>query len=292
MSDVQLSIVIPFRAPKGSIRYRNYQWLRAYYKAMLPDAEIIRGTTRSKVFSKTRAVNNGVRASSGRIIAVVDADAYLDATVLQECADRLDLAMLRGHRRWFIPYRRLYRLTQPISDLIAKSDPGHPLGVNSPPPEEYVESTVGSMHGRRYGALMVIYPRMAFDLVGGMDARFEGWGGEDVAFARALDTLWGKHKTTDNDIFHLWHPKLGEDYRTRAWDGQTDNKSNLNLAARYGRATGDPEAMRRLVDEGLTYERGTPLREQATSWLADKLDALGDTADGLADKLRGTVSKE
>ena len=82
--EVQLSIVIPFRAPIGSIRYRNYAWLRRYYRAALPDAEIVRGRTWSKVFSKTRAVNNGVRHSHGRIIAVVDADAYLDASIIQD----------------------------------------------------------------------------------------------------------------------------------------------------------------------------------------------------------------
>jgi hypothetical protein len=266
---VRLSLIIPFRAPPLSLRAAHFRWLLRYYASELPDAEIVIGRSWTQVFSKTQAINQAVRRSHGRVIAVVDADAYLPGHVIQACANRLDQAATFDQRRWFIPYRRLYRLTASVTEAIVASDPTDPLRLPTPPPDEWVESTVGSMHGRRYGALMVIYPREAFDLVGGMDPRFAGWGGEDVAFARALDTLWGHHKTTDNDILHLWHPKLGDDYLTRAWAGQTTAQPNAALAARYGAATGDPVRMAALVAEGAGEAVDPTWLERLRTWVAD-----------------------
>lgn len=247
---VQLSIIVPYRAPRGSVRAQHWGWLRRYWRAELPGVEIIVADSPGRgVFSKTRAVNRAVHKSHGRILAVIDADAYLPGSVLQSIADRLDVTLAAGERRWFIPYRNLYRLKRVISEAIVHSDPHEPLRLPSPPPTAFVESVLGSMHGRRYGAMAVVYPREAFDLLGGMDPRFSGWGGEDVAFARALDTLYAKHKTTRNDVLHLWHPKIGDNYLNRQWEGQRTSQPNSHLADRYNRARGDRVRMRNLVEE-------------------------------------------
>lgn len=252
---VQVSIIVPLRADPGSLRERNWGWLHDYWRAEMPGAQVIIGRNDDRIFSKTRAVNNGVRRSRGRILAVVDADCYLPGAVIQQCADDLDASLARGIPRWFIPYRALYRLTEGASDqVVLGSAPDDPLRIPTPPPDDWVESTVGSMHGRRYGALVTVYPREAFDLLGGMDWRFAGWGGEDIAYARALDTLYATHKTTDNQVCHLWHPKIGDDFTTRAWANQAEGSANTYLASRYGRATGDRLAMRALLDEGLAAE--------------------------------------
>jgi hypothetical protein len=98
--------------------------------------------------------------------------------------------------------------------------------------------------------MIMIFPRQALDTIGCFDERFKGWGGEDVALLRALDTLYGKHKTTKNSIFHLWHPKLGNNFVDRIWKGQVRKQANQKLANAYHKATRRPRAMRLLVDEG------------------------------------------
>ncbi len=261
---VELSIIVPYRADPGSRRERNWTWLRQYWRGQFPDAQILVGRNDDRVFSKTRAVNNGVRRSRGKIIAMIDADCYMDAAVIQDCVDQLLESMSRGIPRWFIPYRSLYRLTDAYSETILRSDPLRPYTIPSPPAAGDVEDSGGSLHGRRYGALITIYPREAFDLVGGMDWRFVGWGGEDISWARALDTLYAKHKTTDNDVTHLWHDKIGGDYATRTWAGQGTNKANGYLAMRYSQATGDRVRMRSLVDEGMAAQ----LEDEALGQLA------------------------
>jgi hypothetical protein len=97
--------------------------------------------------------------------------------------------------------------------------------------------------------MIQIMPKEAFYLVGGMDPRFAGWGAEDVAMMRAVDTLYHPHKTTSNDVLHLWHPKIGASHDTRMWEGQSGPHANDRLANRYNKATGDPQVMRALTNE-------------------------------------------
>jgi hypothetical protein len=254
----QISFLVPFRADRNQMqRIRNWQWLRRYWEESMPGAEIIIGQSSGEVFSKTEAVNDAASRATGRIFVILDADAYMDASVIQKCADDIELAQERGHARWFIPYRALYRLTEVKSAQILKSDPHRPVRLSSPPKDSDVESKIGSMHGRRYGAMIQIMSREAFEKVGGMDPRFRGWGGEDISFARALDTLYGKHKTTNNDVLHIWHPKFGENYHTRIWAGQSSGEVNKHLATRYSVATGDRDRMRALVDEGFSNDVST-----------------------------------
>lgn len=247
----KISLLIPFRAD-NPMRSETFRWLRKYWKHELPEAELIVGTSNSKVFCKTEAFNKAFRRSKGRVIVLLDADAYLPGAVLEKCADRI-LDNLDNHL-WFVPYKHLYRLTKEATRLIINSDPADPLRFSSPPPREYVESWDKAMYGHRYGAMVMIMPREAIEILGCFDERFSGWGGEDVAILRALDTLYGKHKITKNDLLHLWHPKIGSTYRDRVWKGQTKQQNN-RLASAYHRATGRPGKMRKLVDEGCRHKK-------------------------------------
>lgn len=220
-----------------------------YWAAELPDAEIILGTSNRRPFCKTQAFNRAIRSSHGKVLVLLDADAYMSGKPLERCADRI-LADPNDHL-WFVPYRRLFRLSQAITYQIVHSDPTDPLRLTDPPdPFDIDGDPVMSSYGRRYGAMAMVIPREAFDALGGFDERFRGWGGEDASILRALDTLWGKHKSVNTAIYHLWHPKIGDTHRERRWDGQTKANPNDRLASAYHRANRHPAAMRRLVDEG------------------------------------------
>jgi hypothetical protein len=246
----RISLLVPFR-PQADAQQREdiWHWLRAYWHHELPDAEIVVGRNWDYPYCKTCAVNNAASRAHGDIFVILDADTYFDGKVIQRCADRIRAAQERGHRLWFIPYRHVYRLTQETSARILASFPQDPIRISSPPPPEDVESTLGSSHGHRFGAMIQIMPREAFELVGGMDERFIGWGGEDVAFVRALDTLYNPHKTTENDVLHIWHPKIGATHQDRQWAGQTGPGANDRLTSRYNQATGDRVRMRNLSEE-------------------------------------------
>lgn len=247
----KISILIPFSST-DPIRTHNFKWIVEYWKNELPEAEVIVGRSAGEVFCKGEALNNAVRKARGKVLVIMDADAYIGGDIIDRCADRI-LEELDNHL-WYVPYRHLYRLTDYATRLITNSNPERPIRLPSPPPDEYIENNRDkSKYGHRYGAMCMMFPREAFDILGCFDERFKGWGGEDVALLRALDTLYGKHKTTNNDILHLWHPFIGKDYKTRRWEGQHSGNVNNKLANEYHRATRHPSRMRKLVDEGCEF---------------------------------------
>lgn len=260
----KISLLIPFSS-KDPVRKRNFKWLLKYWERELPDAEVVIGKSHSKIFCKGEALNNAARKATGKVLVILDADAYLSGKVIERCANRILEEQANGNNLWYVPYRNLYRLRRYITNDILASDPANPLRLPYPLPRHYAEDNGDrSKYGHRFGAMIMMFPREALTTLGCFDERFKGWGGEDVALLRALDTLWGKHKTTKNDILHLWHPFIGADYKTRVWKGQPRANSNGRLAMRYHRATRHPLRMRKLVDEGCAYKNAREYFEDET----------------------------
>ncbi len=245
----KISLLIPFSSG-SQIRDRTFRWLLRYWKYQLPDAEVVIGRSHSRIFCKGRALNNAARKATGKVLVVLDADTYMPGQVIETCSNRI-LEELDNHL-WYVPYRHLYRLNKRVTEQILASDPAAPFYyLHSPLAIDVDDSNLDrSGYGHRFGAMITIFPRQALDVLGCFDERFKGWGGEDVAFLRALDTLYGLHKTTNNDVYHLWHPFIGSDFRTRMWKGQSGGGANAKLSIAYKRATGNPSMMRKLVDEG------------------------------------------
>ena len=248
----KISLLIPFTT-KDPLRREEFEWLLRYWEHELPDAEVIVGESHGEIFCKGEALNHAARKATGRVLVILDADAYLPGRVINRCADRIIEEAEYGQHLWYVPYRHLYRLKKEISKEILRSDPTNPLRLSTPPPVEDIENGKQSTYGHRYGAMIMMFPREALDVIRGFDERFKGWGGEDVALLRALDTLYGKHKTVNSDVLHLWHPTIGDSYKTRMWKGQRGSQPNSKLAMRYHRATRKPEEMQEIVDEGYEF---------------------------------------
>ena len=261
-----ISLLVPFGG-KDPWRLLVWSWLSRYWRHHLTGYEIIVGRDRKSTkrwhrrhprpFSKAVAVNNAFKRSHGDIIAIVDADAYLDYAVVMHWAERLRAQRDAGVRSWAIPYRYLLRLTEAATQALLATNPSEPFQFPVPPPAKDVEGSEGSAWGHVYGALIQVMPREAFVTVGGMDERFVGWGGEDRAFLLALETLWGPYQNSPNHVYHLWHPKIiaaegidahGKRSEIRAWPGQVRIRSNDWLSGPYDMAAGNPEKMRALVD--------------------------------------------
>lgn len=259
MSDINkgagISLLVPFRDDHEEGRADNWAWLLQYWQHTLPDAEIIIGDAPGEPFSKTCAINAAFRQSSGDVLVLLDADCYIDASVILDCASEIRKGRGRIPREpvWFIPYRHLFRLTRISTLYLIGSDASDPFQFSTPPEQDEVGPTNGSGFGHWFGALIQIFPREAFETVHGMDARFRGWGGEDVAFVLALDTLFGVHRLSNNQVLTLWHsvqskPGTNSDL-LRLWEGQDDPRKNWKIAGKYRKALRDPQAMRKLIDE-------------------------------------------
>jgi hypothetical protein len=259
-----ISILIPFRCPDNtSPRVRNVEWLQKYWKAQLPGAEIIIGDDPEldKPFSKSVAVNNAAAKAKGDVFVIIDADGFMEADAVLHCAEEIRHARKIDRKLWFVPYRKFYRLTKEISEKLLASDPASPYHFVMPLNPDFILKDTDPLIGHWYGAMVQIMPCEAFEAVGGWDERFRGWGGEDHAAMRAMDTLYGPHKTLPSAVLHVWHPMLGPkgsailvSSKERMWEGQTDPNANNALSWRYYHATGKPTIMRKLVDEDRPQE--------------------------------------
>ena len=88
--------------------------------------------------------------------------------------------------------------------------------------------------------------RAAYDRVHGIDPSFLGWGGEDLAFGWALDTLAGPHTRLTGTLVHLWHPHPAPKLR-----GSAESET---LVARYRSARG----VRRRMDAVIAGSSWSP----------------------------------
>lgn len=250
----KITLLIPFHT-NNKQRKKVFKWVLEYWKDQLPDAEIIIGHSNAKPFCKTEALNNAADRATGKVLVILDADTYMPGWIIDKAADRILEELEHGNHLWYVPYKHLYRLNKQITAKIIASDPKDPLQIPSPPPEEYLDDDGQKRsYGRRYGAMVMVFPREALEVIKCFDERFRGWGGEDVALLRALDTLWGKHKTTPNDVLHLWHPYFGHSYKTRTWMHQK-HQLNAKLAMQYHRATRHPSKMQEII-EAACKEKG------------------------------------
>lgn len=117
--------------------------------------------------------------------------------------------------------------------------------------QRFMETGRRPTGGRRlgehvYGGIHAV-SRKLWELSGGYDERFLGWGGEDAAFQYACQTLSGYRKL-DGEVFHLYHPMQQRDPSTEQF------KANVALEKRYVDASRNPAAMRALIAERQSIE--------------------------------------
>jgi hypothetical protein len=234
VSRASLSLIIPFRDDDGS-RTAVKQWIVARWRHFLPDAEIIVQSDDGGIpFSKTLAVNRAFERSSGSVIGMLDSDVWIDVEHTREAVDLI----ARGEARWVKPASKVFRLTEEATARLIAQPPTTPFPTHSRDDYESVRKIWGLFH---------LFPREAFEAIGGYDPRFRGWGGEDTAAIAAMDTLWGPHTMLPHPLYHLYHPHAKNAAGEAIWQGQTG--WNIDLRDRYNAARGKPDLMRILAEE-------------------------------------------
>lgn len=229
---VSVSLVIPYR-PDGGLRAASLEWCLRFWAARLPGAEVVVCDAGGEPFSRAASLNRGAASAIGDLLVLADAD-----TVTDDPAGLLEVAK-GGH--WVIGHAEgcYWRLPDEASRRLMRVD----LAEQLPHP-----ASLGCNDTHRMTSVsgVLAMPRAAFEKVGGLDARFMGWGGEDRAFAWVLDAVWGPHRRTGGHALHLWHPEQG-------WPDNPCGDDSWTLEARY-RAW---------------VERGSPIGELVDGTLPD-----------------------
>jgi len=207
---------------------------------LLPEAELCIGTDDGgQPFSKSVAVNDAYRKSTGDMLVIVDADSWVEReNVLQG----IENAYRREHL--VVPWWRAWRLHRGHSQVVMAADPTGPLPVT----KEMRDACVNEGPSPASCAMVLCILRTGFERVGGFDPRFRGWGSEDVSFGLATWTLLGRNEYSLGESFALYHPKPENREGMRIWK-QDPGLLNMPLYERYRRAQANVNAMTALCSE-------------------------------------------
>ncbi|SDJ53172.1 galactosyltransferase-related protein [Salimicrobium halophilum] len=221
-----ISVLFPYKADHGP-RDRLFEWVLAFYKNMMPDAELCigEGLCQGDLFSRSKAINHAANQATRDVFVIADTDIFYDPAIIQEASALLE------ERAWVIPYYKIHKLKETSTTKILEEQPAWPISTDMTDAHIVKQARVGGLN---------VIPRKNFEAVSGFDERFCGWGGEDDAFGIAVNTLCGKYKRTGGEIFHLHHP-------TRKRKGNPDYYANRNLTEAYRANKGNKEAIKNII---------------------------------------------
>lgn len=215
---MRVSVVIPWRENGQYERERNVRLTVAHYAPV--KWSVVLADSHHNPFNRAASRNIGVEVNmDADVVVVCDADFLppLDA-VLAACEGALADA----------------RLHQPFTEALylTEAETASYLAGEGLPDRSGADLT---------GGCFVMTPEAWFE-AGGMDPRFEGWGGEDDAFRIAAETLLGPRVHHEGVMPHLYHPSA-------AAFGTAAHRGNLQLLRRYVAAANNPDAIRQIINE-------------------------------------------
>lgn len=220
----ELLVVIPFRDDQSGHRLRNLlatlrslrdQSLpREHYRVTVVECDV--APRRAEVidrfadtylfapkpgkFNRSWAVNTGVENSPGRpaVVCLLDADVLADRDFMARNAARFRRPGTGGH----LPYRNMTCLDPTATNWGIRHRLQH--GAPQARPEG-----LRGFHLRRPPGCCVWVRADTFRRVGGMDERYEGWGGEDNDFAYRFD-MAAPFDVYGDWLLHMSHPPASE----------------------------------------------------------------------------------
>lgn len=193
-----LTIVVPYR-PDASRRSYIWGWVRDRYLEVARGAELVIGESSASVFSRSEAINNGLRSAReiGRpLVLVADADHVLTERWLETSLDLMAI----GQKCWCVPNIHAF-LERGISDAWMAMPPSTPAQLLP----GFLPHDV-DWWGYTGVSGLVLTTMEAMVEVRGFDERFDGWGLQDAGFAQAITSL-GYERVKTSWCGHLWHPK-------------------------------------------------------------------------------------
>ena len=233
---MSVALIVPYRAGEPH-RDAAWEYVRAHYATHHPDWELVVADCPG-TWAKGWAVNIAVSRTDADVLAIVDADLFIDPAVLTEAVE------LAPTVPFVVPHITVHRFDEESTAALYAGRP-QPRTLTKRPYEGLV------------GGGMVVLTRQAFDKVDGMDERFLFWGSEDIVFGMALETLVGPHHRLFGELWHLYHPYVSH---PNLVPEESDRLVTLYQAAKF-----HPAQMRAVI-AGEAYRKPWPLRHAVRFW--------------------------
>ncbi|MGI5212755.1 glycosyltransferase [Plantactinospora sp. CA-290183] len=220
-ADAEILVVIPFRdRDTREARLRNLlaclhtlhdqSYARERYRVVVVEtddrprfSEVIRPhvddyifAPKADTFNKSWAVNVGVvnAARAAEVICILDADVLTDRDFIARNAARFQRPGTAGH----LTYRNMFSLSETATSNAIRQRVLGGAGQADP------DTLRGFLLRRPPGCCLWVRTG-AFHLIGGMDERYEGWGGEDNDFVYRMD-FNAAFDSYDDWLLHMAHP--------------------------------------------------------------------------------------
>jgi hypothetical protein len=230
-----VTVVVPWRGGcehRQAALYYAVEWWKTHH----PGYQVVVATDSLEPdapWCKALAVHNGIDAADGDMIVVADADVICDGV-----ADAV-AAVEHGDYGWAVPHYAVYRLT-PDSTTLALQ--GGPL-PDTRLPRSLLREKIAEVHRGVQGGGMVVMRRDTYRRVP-LDARFRGWGQEDLAWGWALKRVVGPPSPGPSRLLHLWHPPQERSTRAKG------SAESMELWGRYRRSYTAAEVLALLDEPG------------------------------------------
>lgn len=204
-----------------SFREASFIKVRDAYLKIIPWANVLVCDSKESTFSVSSARNEIFRQSKDDVVVIADTDILPNNQAL---FNAIREARSGGVHIPFDLYRAL-----------TKEDTKRYYLEGIDPDQLSVE-----YESRETQAGIIVINRSCYELVGGFDEQFIGWGYEDNAFGCAVRTLIGPIKRHKGTVNHLWHP-------TSFRPGSSQLVRNENLYKKYRSCEGNKESMLELI---------------------------------------------
>ena len=230
---VDVTVVVPWR---GGCVWREQAWefVAGWWARHHPGWQVIttgEGGDPDGPWCKAAAVTAALPRADGEVLIVADADVVC-AGMTEAVAE-----VASGRYPWAVPHYAVYRLTPQATEDVCAGDTFPDVRL----PRSLLRGKVSEVHRGVAGGGLVVLPRKAWDRCP-LDARFTGWGQEDLAWGWALTRILGSPWRGPYPLLHLWHPPQQRATRTQ---GSTES---MRLWERYRRAY-TAAAVAALLDE-------------------------------------------
>jgi predicted glycosyltransferase involved in capsule biosynthesis len=202
---------------------------------MFPSAEIIISEDKKSQedgwsgFCKSKYINRGVRKAKHEIVFIADIDVILPKESIVKSARKLN------KYDCVIPYNVIYHTNSKDAMRILGKTPW----IKMPTIVLAKQKKVSLSNGRAQGLCLV--KKSTFEKMGGYDERFSGWGSEDSAYLKAMETMTGKKVYIQKgDAYHLKHPIVKDRHKLR-------DQNVGELLDAYRKAEGNKKMMRKVI---------------------------------------------
>ena len=273
MSELNVAIIVP-RRPDGGRRDQLWTFCREWYEAL--GWRIFEGAGPSGPFNRGAALNEAAdraldAGQSNRrpvdVLVVLDGDVLVPRPLLVEAVERANET-----GKLVTPYDRYAALNSEMTDRAMDEYRGDwSRGV-----ELWMDNHVSSV---------LAVPVSLWRDVHGFDERIQGWGWDDLAFWSACSGMGGTPERLHGIVWHLWHPKVGENTQgSGVYRSTPDYLAGQALCARYESAADHPVKMGKIMAErnGATANDAvvTVLTTGTRGYLADTVASIDEMVSG------------